>query len=98
VTNRNARILSNQQVTIAAGGDFSNVIDHVEGLDGGKPTYYSQASPRWLVFSRRENGMAVDYGSLADPARLSYVTADAGDVSIKARNVFNTGGSVLSNN
>lgn len=98
VTNRNARLLSNQQVTIAAGGDFSNVIDHVEGLDGGKPTYYSQASPRWLVFSRRENGMAVDYGSLADPARLSYVTADAGDVSIKARNVFNTGGSVLSNN
>lgn len=98
VTNRNARILSNQQVAIAAGGDFSNVIDHVEGLDGGKPTYYSQASSRWLVFSRRENGMAVDYGSLADPARLSYVTADAGDVSIKARNVFNTGGSILSNN
>jgi filamentous hemagglutinin family protein len=98
VTNRNARILSNQQVLVTARGDFSNVIDHVEGLDGGKPTYYSQASPRWLVFSRRENGMAVDYGYLADPTRLSYVTADAGDVSITARNVFNIGGSILSNN
>ncbi|MBO4123217.1 filamentous hemagglutinin N-terminal domain-containing protein [Cupriavidus gilardii] len=98
VTNRNARILSNTTVTIAAGGDFSNLVDHIDGVGSGRELTYSHRSPRWLVFSRRESGMRVDYGSLADPERLAYVTADGGDVRISARNVLNRGGSILSNN
>ncbi len=97
ITNRNARILSNAMVSIAAGGDFSNVVDHIEGAANGQELTYSHRSPRWLVFSRRESGMTVDYGSLADPERLAYVTADGGDVRISARNVLNRGGSILSN-
>ncbi|WER45127.1 filamentous hemagglutinin N-terminal domain-containing protein [Cupriavidus sp. WKF15] len=97
ITNRNARILSNQNVAITAGGDFANVIDHTEGVMGGAPVSYARSSPRWLVFSKRESGMTVDYGSLADPARLSYVTADAGNIRINANNVINHGGSILSN-
>lgn len=97
ITNRNARILSNAMVSIAAGGDFSNVVDLIEGAANGQELTYSHRSPRWLVFSRRESGMTVDYGSLADPERLAYVTADGGDVRISARNVLNRGGSILSN-
>jgi len=98
ITNRNARILSNQNVAVAAGGDFANVIDHSDGAGSGNVVSYSRSSPRWLVFSKRESGMTVDYGTLDDPTRLSYITADAGNVSISANNVINRGGSILSNN
>lgn len=97
VTNRNARILSNRGVTVTAGGDFSSIVDHIAGVDGGNPVSYSRSSPRWLVLSRRTSGMSVDYGELADPERLSYVTAVTGDVTIRAANIVNRGGSILSN-
>ncbi|MET3448152.1 filamentous hemagglutinin N-terminal domain-containing protein [Ralstonia sp. 1138] len=98
ITNRNARILSNQQVALSAGGDFFNVIDHTDGAGTGTPVTYSSRGTRWLVFSKRESGMSVDYGEVTDPARLAYITADGGNVKISANNVVNAGGSILSNN
>jgi filamentous hemagglutinin family protein len=98
ITNRNARILSNQQVILSAGGDFLNVIDHTNGVNGGEPVTYSNRGTRWLFFSKRESGLTVDYGAVVDPTHLSYITADGGNVRITANNVVNDGGSILSNN
>ncbi|CAJ0803525.1 hypothetical protein LMG19083_03901 [Ralstonia psammae] len=95
ITNRNARILSNQQVALSAGGDLFNIIDHADGVGAGTPVTYSSRGTRWLVFSKRESGMSVDYGEVIDPARLAYITADAGSVKITANNVVNAGGSIL---
>ena len=98
ITNKNARILSNQQVALTAGGDLFNIIDHTDGVGAGTPVTYSSRGTRWLVFSKRESGMSVDYGEVIDPARLAYITADGGGVKITANNVVNAGGSILSNN
>jgi filamentous hemagglutinin family protein len=97
ITNRNARILSNTNVTIAATGDFSNVVDHVDGVGDGVPSWYSNRGRALIFLETHSNGFAIDYGSLADPAKLAYVTADSGNVKISANNVLNSGGSILSN-
>ncbi|GAB7539996.1 hypothetical protein BGC_62210 [Burkholderia sp. 3C] len=97
VTNRDARILSNQNVTITAGGDLQNVVDHTAGVAGGAPVGYSDEGGRFLFFTHRTTGFTVDYGEIVDPAKLAYITADAGNVTIRAANVVNTGGSILSN-
>lgn len=97
VTNRDARILSNQNVSITAGGDLFNVIDHTTGLDDGAQMPYASTGSRFLFLTHRTSGFTVDYGEIADPAKLAYITADAGNVTIRAANVTNTGGSILSN-
>lgn len=97
VTNQNARILSNQGVSIVAGGDVDNLVDHTTGVDGGVPVGYSDRSWRLIFIEHRDSGFDVDYGSIADTNKLSYITADAGDVTISARNVSNVGGSILAN-
>lgn len=97
VTNRNARIESNYNVSIAAQGDIDNVIDHTEGANGGKLTSYSSHGHRWLVFAANDDGFSVDYGALPAPAQLSYIVSDAGSVSLTGRNVINAGGSVIAN-
>lgn len=97
ITNQNARILSNDNVALTAGGDVNNVIDHTSGIDGGAPVGYSSHSWRFGILPRHQNGFTVDYGSLDDPDKLSYITADSGNVTISAKNVSNVGGSILSN-
>ncbi|WLE62238.1 filamentous hemagglutinin N-terminal domain-containing protein [Burkholderia plantarii] len=97
VTNRNARILSNQNVSIAAGGDVLNVVDHTSGADDGAQIAYSSRGSSFLFLTHRTSGFTVDYGEIVDPAKLAYITADAGNVTIRGANVVNTGGSILSN-
>lgn len=97
VTNQNARILSNQGLSIVAGGDVDNIVDHTTGVDNGTPVGYSDRSWRLIFIEHHDNGFNVDYGSIADPNELSYITADAGDLTISARNVSNVGGSILAN-
>jgi filamentous hemagglutinin family protein len=97
VINQNARILSNRTVTIDAGGEVRNVVDHAAGVDNGAPVSYADRGGRFLFFTHRNSGFSVDYGALVDPAKLAYITADGGDVRIRARAVANLGGSILSN-
>ncbi|MDR6392898.1 filamentous hemagglutinin family protein [Paraburkholderia phenoliruptrix] len=93
VTNQNARILSNKALTITAGGDVNNIVDHSSGTNGGAPVGYSDRSWRLLFVEHRESGFDVDYGAIADPLKLSYITADDGKLAISGANVTNLGGS-----
>ncbi|KVU12424.1 filamentous hemagglutinin [Burkholderia ubonensis] len=97
VVNRNARILSNRNVSVAAGGDLNNVVDHDSGVQNGAVVGFSERGGRFLIFRHRSDGFTVDYGSLADASKLAYITADAGNVTVRAANVTNIGGSILSN-
>ncbi|MFM0736914.1 filamentous hemagglutinin N-terminal domain-containing protein [Paraburkholderia xenovorans] len=94
VTNQNARILSNQNLTIAAGGDVDNLVDHSSGVNGGAPVSYADRIWRLIFVEHRDNGFSVDYGAIADPAKLSYITAGVGNVTISAQNVHNIGGTI----
>jgi filamentous hemagglutinin family protein len=38
IVNENARILSNENVSITAGGDLDNIVDHTSGVDNGTPS------------------------------------------------------------
>lgn len=98
VVNENARILSNQNVTVNAAGDFDNIVDHTSGVSNGDAVSFSHNGGGFLFFRHRSSGFDVDYGQIADLDQLSYVTADAGNVAISASNIANTGGSILSNN
>nr|WKF59902.1 tRNA nuclease CdiA-2 [Paraburkholderia busanensis] len=98
VTNHSARISSNQNVAITAGGDVDNIIDYSTGTNGGAPVSYSDSSWRLIFVKHRDNGFTVDYGELADPNELAYiVAANGGRVTITAQNVHNIGGSILAN-
>lgn len=97
VVNENARILSNENVTIAAGGDVDNIIDHTTGVNNGAVSSYSSEGWSFLFLEHHSSGLSVNYGELADPSSLSYITADGGNVTITANNVSNVGGSILSN-
>ena len=97
VVNRNARILSNQSISIAAGGDLQNIVDHSTGVQNGAVVGFSEQGGRFLFFKHRSDGFTVDYGALADASKLAYITADAGNVTVRAANVTNIGGSILSN-
>ncbi|KVN96719.1 filamentous hemagglutinin [Burkholderia ubonensis] len=97
VVNRNARILSNRNVSVVAGGDLNNVVDHDSGVQNGAVVGFSERGGRFLIFRHRSDGFTVDYGSLADASKLAYITADAGNVTVRASNVTNIGGSILSN-
>ncbi|WP_421381087.1 filamentous hemagglutinin N-terminal domain-containing protein (plasmid) [Paraburkholderia sp. DD10] len=97
VTNQNARILSNKALTITAGGDVNNIVDHSTGTNGGAPVGYSDRSWRLVFVEHRESGFNVDYGAIADPSKLSYITADDGKLAISGANVTNVGGSILAN-
>ncbi|KVK92477.1 filamentous hemagglutinin [Burkholderia ubonensis] len=97
VVNRNARILSNRNVSVVAGGDLNNVVDHDSGVQNGAVVGFSERGGRFLIFRHRSDGFTVDYGSLADASKLAYITADSGNVTVRAANVTNIGGSILSN-
>ncbi|WP_374709926.1 filamentous hemagglutinin N-terminal domain-containing protein [Paraburkholderia terricola] len=97
VTNQNARILSNKALTITAGGDVNNIVDHSSGTNGGAPVGYSDRSWRLVFVEHRESGFSVDYGAIADPSKLSYITADDGRLAISGANVTNVGGLILAN-
>ncbi|KVD20735.1 filamentous hemagglutinin [Burkholderia ubonensis] len=97
VVNRNARILSNRNVSVVAGGDLNNIVDHDSGVQNGAVVGFSERGGRFLIFRHRSDGFTVDYGSLADASKLAYITADAGNVTVRAANVTNIGGSILSN-
>ena len=97
VVNENARILSNANVVVNAGGDFNNIVDHSTGVSSGAVVSFEHDSSGFLFFRHRNSGFDVVYGELADAGELSYVTADSGNVSIDAANIANVGGSILSN-
>lgn len=97
VVNEDARILSNTSVSIAATGDVDNIVDSTGVINNGTPTSYSDSHFSLLLLSDRSSGFSVNYGQLTNPSALSYITADAGNVSIRANNVSNKGGSILSN-
>ena len=100
VTNHAGRMLSNQHVVISAQGDFSNSLDQTSRQLGANPpsiTSYSNSSTRLLVFSHRDNGRTIDYGSLSDASQVPYISGDAGSVAVSARNISNAGGVIQSN-
>jgi filamentous hemagglutinin family protein len=92
ITNDNARILSNQGISLSAQGDLSNVIDHTGGVEGGAPVAYSNEGGRFLFFTHATTGVNVDYGTVTEPTQLAYIDATQGALSIAARNVTNSGG------
>ncbi|KFG92323.1 filamentous hemagglutinin [Burkholderia paludis] len=97
ITNDNARILSNQGVTLTAQGDVSNQIDHSGGVNGGQPAAYSDTGGGFLFFTHSTSGVNVDYGTVSRPDQLAYIASTAGPVSITGRNVSNTGGIIQTN-
>ncbi|HEF4757125.1 TPA: filamentous hemagglutinin N-terminal domain-containing protein [Burkholderia multivorans] len=97
IVNENARILSNRSISIDAGGDLQNIVDHSTGVQNGAVVGFSEQGGRFLFLRHRSDGFTVDYGALADASKLAYITADAGNVTVRAANVANIGGSILSN-
>ncbi|WP_206957416.1 two-partner secretion domain-containing protein [Trinickia acidisoli] len=97
VVNQDARIASNDNVTISAGGDIDNVIDHTSGVNGGTPTSYSDDGHRFLFLTADDDGYSVDYGSLQAPTQQPYIWSDSGNISLSGRNVANDGGSITTN-
>ncbi|MDN7947581.1 filamentous hemagglutinin N-terminal domain-containing protein [Burkholderia multivorans] len=97
IVNQNARILSNRGISIDAGGDLQNIVDHSTGVQNGAVVGFSEQGGRFLFLRHRSDGFTVDYGALADASKLAYITADAGNVTVRAANVANIGGSILSN-
>ncbi|WP_261529112.1 filamentous hemagglutinin N-terminal domain-containing protein [Burkholderia multivorans] len=97
IVNQNARILSNRSISIDAGGDLQNIVDHSTGVQNGAVVGFSEQGGRFLFLRHRSDGFTVDYGALADASKLAYITADAGNVTVRAANVANIGGSILSN-
>ncbi|KWN79812.1 filamentous hemagglutinin [Burkholderia ubonensis] len=97
IINDNARILSNDAVSLAAVGDVQNVIDHSGGTNGGQPTVYSDRGGSFLFFTHTTSGFNVDYGTVSNPDQLAYIAAVHGPVTITSRNFTNAGGIVQSN-
>ncbi len=97
VVNRNARIESNYNITVGAGGDIDNVIDHTPGMNNGVATSYSDHGHRLLFLTANDVGFSIDYGSLPAPAQLSYISSQGGKVSLTGSNVTNDGGSIIAN-
>lgn len=97
IINNNARILSNDAVTVTATGDVQNVIDHTGGANGGQPTAYTDRGGSFLFFSHTRSGFNVDYGAVSKPDQLAYIAAVRGPVTITSRNFTNSGGIVQSN-
>lgn len=97
IINDNARILSNDAVSLTAAGDVQNIIDHTGGTNGGQPTAYSDRGGSFLFFTHTTSGFNVDYGTVGNPDQLAYVAAVHGPVTITSRNFTNTGGIVQSN-
>jgi filamentous hemagglutinin family protein len=97
VTNRSARILSNAQLDITAGGDVSNEIEHVPGTDDARRVDFHDDGKRWLILTERTAGFDIDYGTVPAPGQLAYLVSDTG-TRISGRNVTNRGGDVFSNN
>lgn len=96
LVNDNARILSNNSVSITATGDVENIIDSTGAVNDGTPAAYSNSHLTLLLLNSRDSGFLVNYGQLTNPDALSYITAVAGNVTISANNVSNVGGSILS--
>ncbi|KWH41334.1 filamentous hemagglutinin [Burkholderia stagnalis] len=97
VINDNARILSNDAVSLNATGDVQNMIDHTGGTNGGQPTAYSNRGGSFLFFTHTTSGFNVDYGTVSQPNQLAYIAAVHGPVTIASRNFTNAGGIVQSN-
>ncbi|KVT82644.1 filamentous hemagglutinin [Burkholderia ubonensis] len=97
IINDNARILSNDAVSLTAAGDVQNIIDHTGGRNGGQPTAYSERGGSFLFFTHTTSGFNVDYGSVSNPDQLAYIAAVHGPVTITSRNFTNAGGIVQSN-
>ncbi|MXN77782.1 filamentous hemagglutinin N-terminal domain-containing protein [Burkholderia sp. 4701] len=97
IINDNARILSNDAVSLTATGDVQNVIDHTGGTNGGQPTAYSDRGGSFLFFTHTTSGFNVDYGTVSQPNQLAYIAAVHGPVTINARNFTNSGGIIQSN-
>ncbi|NTX25724.1 filamentous hemagglutinin N-terminal domain-containing protein [Burkholderia pyrrocinia] len=97
IINGNARILSNDAVSLTAAGDVQNIIDHTGGTNGGQPTAYTDRGGSFLFFTHTTSGFNVDYGTVSNPDQLAYIAAVHGPVTINARNFSNSGGIVQSN-
>ncbi|MCA8022755.1 two-partner secretion domain-containing protein [Burkholderia metallica] len=97
IINDNARILSNDAVSLTAAGDVQNIIDHTGGTNGGQPTAYSDRGGSFLFFTHTTSGFNVDYGTVSNPDQLAYIAAVHGPMTISARNFSNSGGIVQSN-
>lgn len=92
IVNDNARIVSNNGMSLAATGDVLNVIDHMGGTNGGQPTAYSDTGGSFLFFTHSTTGVNVDYGTVTRPDQLSLIEAGVGPLTISGRNVTNSGG------
>ncbi|NML29634.1 two-partner secretion domain-containing protein [Paraburkholderia antibiotica] len=97
ITNDNARILSNQGLTLTAQGDVQNIIDHTDGVNGGAPVAWSNTGGSFLFFTHTSSGFDVDYGTVSEPSQLAYIASTAGPVTISGNNVTNSGGIIQSN-
>lgn len=96
IENRNARIISNRRLSLAAGGTVYNIIDKIPGANGEQASSYSGSGTRWLVFSERSTGFDVDYGQVTMPGQLAYMVAETG-MDVHAANFINQGGIGLVN-
>lgn len=97
ITNRNARMISNNRLSLTAGGSVSNVIDKTAGANGEQGAAYANSSSRWMFFTQRNTGFDVDYGSVTMPNQLAYLVGETG-IDVQAANFTNQGGIGLVNN
>jgi filamentous hemagglutinin family protein len=97
ISNQNARLLSNNQLLLSAGGTVTNMIGKDAGANGEQATSYAQSSSRWLMLTQRTSGFDIDYGQVTMPDQLAYLVGENG-IAIQAANFINQGGIGLVNN
>ena len=95
IANENARILSNQNISLNAAGAINNFIDHT-GASGQISTYASKGNTQ-LFMAHTAVGFAVDYGTVTNPNQLAYIAATNGTVTLNAASITNSGGLIESN-
>lgn len=100
LTNKFARIISNQEMSFDVGGDFNNILEYTDFTDRGKEITNITAGKRvWQrFFLQREQirTMEVDFGRLTLSGGKSFIVSN-GDLNIQANNVINQGGEIDAN-
>jgi len=97
ISNQNARLISNKQLSLTAGGSVINWISKDAGANGELASTYDVSSSRWLLLTQRNSGFDIDYGHVTMPNQLAYLVGENG-ISIQAANFTNQGGIGLVNN
>ncbi|KPC52538.1 Hemolysin precursor [Amantichitinum ursilacus] len=95
ITNQAARIISNGQLVLQAGGLIRNQIVHIDAPANGLTQSYDHEN-NLLGLRHGTSGYDINFGSLAVPDQVADLVADKG-MTLQAAGLKNIGGQILVN-